>query len=172
MLIFKRVIFALIIALTLYIGNVYNFSPKKGGRPTPPTPPPPPHTPPPPPPPPPTYAPGNIKESGQHHNLEFQLPSLQLAEPLTNPDPVLYPYRACQLFRFHVVFFSVASFLTCHLWSLDLSYGVHNALPTSVSVRRAPQGEKGSVWYTVRMRGDRCGQKVSVCPESERTELH
>ena len=41
MLIFKRVIFALISALTLYIGNVYNLPPKRSGRPTPPTPPPP-----------------------------------------------------------------------------------------------------------------------------------
>ena len=40
MLIFKRVIFALISALTLYIGNVSNLPPKRGGRPTPPTPPP------------------------------------------------------------------------------------------------------------------------------------
>ena len=36
MLIFKRVIFALISVLTLYIGNL---PPKRGGRATPPTPP-------------------------------------------------------------------------------------------------------------------------------------
>ena len=38
MSIFKRVLFALIYALTIYIGNVYNFPPKRGGHPTPPAP--------------------------------------------------------------------------------------------------------------------------------------
>ena len=31
MLFFKRVVFALISSLTLYIGNVYNLPPKRGG---------------------------------------------------------------------------------------------------------------------------------------------
>ena len=37
MLIFKSFFFALISALTLYIGNVSNLPPKRGGHPTPPT---------------------------------------------------------------------------------------------------------------------------------------
>ena len=41
MLSFKKVVFALISSLTLYIGNVQNLPLKMGGRPTPDTPPPP-----------------------------------------------------------------------------------------------------------------------------------